>query len=1021
MFALLAAAEYPNAPLDLQLQVGWLALFTLTLIFFWVWTRAESFRRSILSREDPRLFAFWRIGLGVATIQNFWNLLIHWRMLWTDEGMFTGEETRSRLGRAELAGWTEVDGFLDGWAIVKFYWGKYSLLYFDSSPDFVKGYLILLFVVLGLFTIGFRTRLTGVVAFILINSIYNRNAVYLEGHDTVYRCLWLYTIVARTDAAWSVDNWLRRIREGRLAKALAAGGTPGYDWLHFADRAGHWVYGGAFALWFCAYVKYQSTTVWAVMLIGIVTSLLIGMVEQRTRMSAAKAGKLEVREPRRFELIPAWPRYVIIAQLLCIYCATGLYKTGDVWLKGDALYYSLNMDHFYRFEGFTQWVSVYFATNMFRLMTHVTLWWEKLFPLVAVGLVLEWGLRHKNEPWYQAQEKARWRKWLGRAALVAAHLCLWRLAVIALPWCLALQPDKSPTPAGKGLMIVHIVFAGVIPALVTLWFVLGRWPLKIKKPLVLTRLLPAREGEPSSEHVEIGQQFMRNWLFGRRIFLTLGVIFHGILFVFMNIGMFPLIMMWIYVCYFEAATWLKMLRWCTELLRRWKLTRWMAPKLCDDAFAENDEVLESPARAVARDGAGLWWLDPYRLLAGPFLLLTRKASLADIDRQANERGGRIPDGLVLALGALLFGLAAMRGLQAKTEADAGQTVTAEMSAEEASSVREEMRAEADARRETIERINKAGWWWVYGVLGFAAVAHFRRRRAFDRLIVADEKEAKKESKKTSETSEKDGQESAVEIASPPLLSGTLTRTAVLGLMIYHCGAVAALFTPTYSVTQAWRGEVSHVFGSWTRGLNVSQSWKMFSPNPPRGNTFMRTIVIDENDEPYMVGNDQYTNRPYVFWFNDRMRKMHRRMVGKSKWYLKYWGQYHCRDWAFNHDGQLPKEVQVMRLNTGIPAPDKLKEPSDPRKRTLKRNVVETYKCKDSDISPEMKLRRGWPLTDADKARMEAEARRIERAAEGTRNSWAAREDFGGKPKAKEPTQRQREEQATAKPKFEPQK
>ncbi|NVB37357.1 hypothetical protein G6O69_05905 [Pseudenhygromyxa sp. WMMC2535] len=1033
LLALLAKAEYPKAPLDLQLDVGWLALLIVALMVLWTWTRAESFRRAIFAREDPRLFALWRIGLGVMTIQNFWNLLLHWRMLWTDEGMFTDDEARSRLGRAALSGWTEVDGFLDGWAVLKFFWGKYSLLFFDSNPEFVWAYLAALFVLLVLFTVGFRSRVLSVVLLIMINSIYNRNSVYLEGHDTVFRCLWLYTIFARTDEAWSVDNWLRQRRERRLVEQLRAG-TVAYDWRHFLDRAGHWLTGCAAGLWFCAHTGFTNKHVLGVTILGLSFSALVGVFELRRRKSAMDAGSLEIHDPVRFQLIPAWPRYLFIIQLMIIYCATGLWKTGPVWQRGDALYYALNMDHFYRFEGFTQVVSFWFGTNMFKLMSWVTLWWEKLFPLIGVGLILGWGLRYENEPWYQAQN-VWWRKWLGRLSLIGVWLAAWRLAVIALPWCLALQADKSPTPADAGLRAVHIVFAAVLPGLVALWFVLGRWQLKIKKPLRLRKITGSEE-----EHFVIGQQFMRNWLFGRRLWLTLGVIFHGILFVFMNIGMFPLIMMWIYVAYFEAGSFLKIFRWFAVQLRRWKATRWLAPKWCDAALAEDDSVLETTAQTWRRDGAGPWWLDPWRLLAAPFLLITRKATLAEVASDAQERGARIPDALVLALGVVLFALMGLRGLEAKTEADMEAEhgeVGVEQSPEDAASAREARKLEAVAKRERIEGLGDATWWWAYAVLGFAAVSHFRKRGPFDRVVagepgqpgqpgqpdqaaasdatadgeaasededatVEEAPEAAKASKPASGASkpESGASEPAPGLATPPLIPGTLMRTIVLGFMAWHFSAVTALFIPTYSVTQAWRGDVSKVFGGWARGLNVTQSWKMFSPNPPRSNTFMRTVVVDQDEEPYMVGKDHYTNRPKVFWYNDRERKMHRRMVGKSKWYLKYWGQYHCRKWAFEHDGQLPKEVKVLRLKTNIPKPESLKGPSDPRERKLKRNVVETYTCKSDDVAPDMKQRRGWPLTERDEDRLESEARRLERSVESTRESWAKRTDFGGEPRKK---------------------
>jgi hypothetical protein len=207
------------------------------------------------------------------------------------------------------------------------------------------------------------------------------------------------------------------------------------------------------------------------------------------------------------------------------------------------------------------------------------------------------------------------------------------------------------------------------------------------------------------------------------------------------------------------------------------------------------------------------------------------------------------------------------------------------------------------------------------------------------------------------------------------------------------------FIPRYSVTQAWRAEASKTFGDYVNGTNLGQSWKMFAPNPPRGNTFMQTVVIDTDGNSFQVGKDHYNERPYVFWYNDRERKMHRRMIGKSRWYLRYWGEYHCRDWALNNDGQLPKEVRMYKLNTPIPAPDELVKsgkPSDPRKRRLKSELVETHACDAEVVTPEMKRRRGWPLTDEDQAQLEAEATQAQATAAAKRIQWDARKEFGGK-------------------------
>lgn len=962
MLALLAKAEFPKAPVDLQIQIGWLALLALTLVALWTWTRAESVRRSIFAREDPRMFALFRIGLGLITIQNFWNLLMHWRLLWTDEGMFTHDETLARLGRTALAGWTEQAGFFDGWAVLKFFWGKFSLLYFDSSPAFVQLYLVILFGVLVLYTIGFRTRVTGWLALLLIFSLYNRNAVYLEGHDTVFKCIWFATVFARTDAAWSVDNWIRRRREAAYASQLERGAVP-FDIGRFLDLAGHWLWGGLWAWLFCAKLDFTTRHVTLVVVAGLLIAFLCCWLARERLRALAARGPLAVPELVRFERIPAWPRYIIIAQLVCIYWATGLYKTGSVWKSGDALYYALNMDHFYRFEGVTQWISLYLANNLFKLMSLVTWWWEKLFPLIVVGLILGFGLRNREAPWYRAQDAVRWRKWLGRAALVGAYLAIYRLLIIAYPWCLELQPDKTPTPAGPGLLNLHVWFAGVIPIAIAAWFVLGRWPLELGR-------------------LTIDQQLVRNWLFGRRVWLGIGLIFHGLLLTTMNIGMFPVIMMWIYVAYFEARPFLRMFEWLLAQLRKFRLTAWLAPRVFDPALSEAPGVLETHEQSLRRDPTGPWWLDPWRLFVAPVLLLRsrKREVLIEIDERGRTRGGTIPDALVLALGASLVILIGLRALEAQPERpNSGKD--AQFVADVRSLDAGKTQAEAKARKQRIERLGDAARWWGYSVIAFAAVSHFRQRRRFDQL--------------PSESGEGEPP------AEPALIGGTVLRTVALGFVLYHCSAVAVRFVPDYPVTQAWRGELRKPYGDWVRGTNQEQSWKMFAPNPPTSNTFMRTVVVGHDGHSYQVGNDHYTNRPYVFWYNDRMRKMHRRMIGKSKWYLRYWGQYHCRDWAFSHDGQLPEEVRMYKLKTPIPSPKQLSEagvPSDPRKRKLKRELVETHTCKPDVITPEMKQRRGWPLTEEDQRELDSRAKRLARDAETKRRNWERRDDFGGKNK-----------------------
>jgi hypothetical protein len=405
--ALSDAPNYTRVPPELGVSVGWMCLGLLLLLLAWLASRMESVRRSFLALEDPRMFAVMRIGVALMTIQCFWNLKPYWRMLFSDEGLFTTDEARSRMGGAVLSGWTPTDGFLDYWAGLKFLWGKHSVFFLDATPEFVDTYMYLFFGVLLLYAAGVLSRVTGVLAWLMMSSVYNHNALYLEGTDTVYRTFFFILLFARTGAAWSVDNLVR-----------------------------------------CWWLR--------------------------------RRGKLD--EGKVYKLIPSWPRYLMMGQLIAIYSSTGLVKTGSVWQSGDALYYSLNLDHFYRFEGVTQMVSAALGTTVFRVMTWVTLWWESCFAIAGLGMILKFGLDHRDKPWYRAQQ-AWWRRWPGRAALLGAYLLLYWLMLVVYPYCVELPKDANAPAIARivadGARQLHIVFAGLIPAAVLLWFVLGRWPLRV--------------------------------------------------------------------------------------------------------------------------------------------------------------------------------------------------------------------------------------------------------------------------------------------------------------------------------------------------------------------------------------------------------------------------------------------------------------------------------------------------------------------------------------------------------------
>lgn len=815
--ALSEAPNYSRVPPELTTQVGWLSFGLFVLVLVWLATRIESVRRSFFALEDPRMFAVMRIGMALMTIQCFWNLRPYWRMLWSDEGMFTAEDARSRMGSSALSGWTPEDGFLDGWAYLKFFWGKHSAFFLDATPDWVETYMFLFFGVLLLYAFGVLSRVTGVIAWLMMSGIYNHNTLYLEGTDTVYRSFWFILLFCRTGAAWSVDNvvrcwWLRR--RGKLQEV----GLP------------------------------------------------------------PSPGRAPV-----YRLIPSWPRYLMMGQLIAIYTSTGMVKTGSVWANGDALYYSLNLDHFYRFELWTQMVSATFGTTLFRLMTWVTLWWESCFAVAGLGMILKFGLDHRDKPWHVAQRVA-WRVWLGRAALLAGYILLYRIVTLAYPYCAELPKEATAEVVANtiaaGLRKIDVAFLGVMPALAALWYALGRWPLKFKLGL------PRRR----KHAVTIDQGWQRRWLYGRRVWLGLGLMFHGFLILFMNIGMFPFIMLMTYAAWLTGEEFAAALRWLVEFVRRSPLGRRL------------------PAA----------WFERALTWAGP----------AQAAEDVPPRGRPIPDVIVVLLGACLVYLVWRR---------------------------------AGGDRELTTLVYS----WIGLILAVGVLFRLWRARPPG--------------------------------STPALAYGPVGRALALAFVLAHGLSVGLSLGPNYPIFNSWRGPTRALFGSWLSVTGTSQSWKMFAPNPPRANMFMKTVIVAKDGTRWNIGNNAYDYRPFPWIWNDRIRKMHRRMVTKGKWYLRHWANFHCREW-YLETGEMAASVEIHKLTTKIPTPEQVASKGyyDPTKLKLTDELVETHACPlAGDLPPFMKLRRGMPISPEEQAVLDAEAERSAKGAESKRRSWASRRDWGG--------------------------
>jgi hypothetical protein len=151
--------------------------------------------------------------------------------------------------------------------------------------------------------------------------------------------------------------------------------------------------------------------------------------------------------------------------------------------------------------------------------------------------------------------------------------------------------------------------------------------------------------------------------------------------------------------------------------------------------------------------------------------------------------------------------------------------------------------------------------------------------------------------------------------------------AVTLAQLGHVAAVAIWLVPEIDRLTGVRNEARAIVRPWLELTRTTQGWGMFAPNPPRHNVFMKVLVTDADGEVWDMRTDVYADerRPLPFVWNDRMRKMSRRIIGGESgggdWYRKWYARWHCRQWALEHGGAVPRSVELVKLSYSIPTPE----------------------------------------------------------------------------------------------------
>jgi hypothetical protein len=547
-----------------------------------------------------------------------------------------------------------------------------------------------------------------------------------------------------------------------------------------------------------------------------------------------------------------WPRMLVILQCAALYCYTGVVKNGRVWWSGDAFYYAFNLDHFYRIP--PQWLSSVLGTNLFRLNTQVVHAWESLFPLAVVGLIARWAL-HEDLPRPS------------RSARAVANLAWVGLGLAALAVVIVAYPVHFLQPKGSWWTLARVqwVFAS---GWVVLWTIigLGWWRLRTRP------FHPTLRGRTYTLDLD----WFCRWFLGRRVWVTLGVIFHLHLMVLMNIGWFQAGAMAGFICYLNGAE----LAMLLAIVRRGLAKRlpflpaaWRGPL---QVLPAEDPTLPHHHRDAAR-------------LPLPAIVLATLVAAVGVPLQVYDE---------LAYGWTLVGIAAFLGgvawRQAKT-----------------------------AGHERLPVVPRLG--------------PIRRREAAA----------------TGDATPDDGPPGALRM---PWAYGPLGRYLIGSLTLYHVVGVACWLLPDKDCF-SWRTGTHAPFRKWLEMTHTTQGWKMFAPNPPRSNMFLQVVVYPKDGEPVDMNTDMYhqSQRPMPWIWYTRLRKINRRIAGgeggSGSWYQKWHGRWFCRQWALEHDGELPEKVVLSKVTYGIPTPEQVAKdgPYDAWERLQelgKTEALHTVRCAD---------------------------------------------------------------------------
>jgi hypothetical protein len=279
--------------------------------------------------------------------------------------------------------------------------------------------------------------------------------------------------------------------------------------------------------------------------------------------------------------VPLWPTYIVMVQLTCIYFATGLLKSGSTWFDGTALYYAMQLDHFYRFQNTAIPVLGHYL-HLTHIGTWVTHYWERLFPLAVLGVMLRgWHIDWKAGMTPKVAWSRRILSWLCIAAIWGVATYFAQLGVHY--YFKKGMGNVALTKAQFKIVVIVIMLA--LPPLLILAY---RWIRKSFPQL---------------------HDFVLNVLLGKRLWIGLAFVFHAMIDLFMNVGTFVQNMISPFFVWMTGE----------DIDRMWRFVYWRPAKVGEQVPAGHPDGVR-PQRRRWRLLMKLFDRMHYRVRRAPFVV-----------------------------------------------------------------------------------------------------------------------------------------------------------------------------------------------------------------------------------------------------------------------------------------------------------------------------------------------------------------------------------------------------------------